>query len=112
MSRRDNRITFQHMLDYIEEGISMADGRTRSELESDRMFFLAMLKLVEIVGEAATRITEAGREAHPDIPWRELVSTRNRLIHGYDTVDKNILWQIVTCDFPPLARRIREILAE
>ena len=78
----------------------------------DRLFFLALLKLVEIVGEAATRIPEATHARYPDIPWREIIGTRNRLIHGYDAVDLNILWEIVTADFPPLACRIRALLPE
>jgi uncharacterized protein with HEPN domain len=48
--------------------------------------------------------------AHPEIPWREIIGTRNRLIHGYDAVDYDILWEIVTADFPPLARQITTLL--
>jgi uncharacterized protein with HEPN domain len=76
------------------------------------MLFLAMLKLVEIVGEAATRISEPIKAAHPELPWREIVGTRNRLIHGYDAVDHDILWHIATADFPPLAGQIKSLLSE
>jgi uncharacterized protein with HEPN domain len=76
------------------------------------VFFLVLLKLVEIVGEAATRISNPMQAAHPAIPWREIIGTRNRLIHGYDAVDFDILWDIVTADFAPLARQIRELLPE
>ena len=50
--------------------------------------------------------------AHSEIPWYEIIGTRNRLIHGYDAVDYNILWDIVTADFPPLARQIKAMLPE
>ena len=112
MSRHDDTITLRQMLDYIEEASALAQGRTRTDIESDRMFFLALLKLVEIVGEAATRVTEATQTAHPEIPWQEIIGTRNRLIHGYDAVDYNILWDIVTADFPPLADQLKRILPD
>jgi len=70
------------------------------------------LKLVEIVGEAATRISETMLSAHPAIPWREIILTRNRLIHGYDAVDFDILWEIVTADFASLALQIKALLPE
>ena len=109
MSRRADTITLRQMLDSIEEAVAIAKVRTRGHLESDRLVFLALLKLVEIVGEAATRVTEATQTAHPEIPWREIIGTRNRLIHGYDTVDNDILWQIVTADFPALASQLTRI---
>ena len=112
MSRHDDTITLRQMLDHIEEAVALAKGRTRTELESARVLFLALLKLVEIVGEAATRISDPMQAAHPEIPWREIIGTRHRLIHGYDAVDYDILWEIATADFPPLARQIRALLPE
>ncbi len=112
MTRHDETITLRQMLDHVEEAVSLSKDRERRDLESDRMLCLALLKLVEIVGEAATRIPDATQARYPDIPWREIIGTRNRLIHGYDAVDFNILWEIVTGDFPALACRIRAILPE
>lgn len=112
MSRHDDNVTLRQMLDHIEEAVALANGRMRAEFETDRVFFLALLKLVEIVGEAATRISDLMQAAHPEIPWHEIIGTRNRLIHGYDAVDHDILWEIVTADFPPLARQIAELLPE
>ena len=112
MSRRDDAITLRQMLDHIEEAIALAKVRTRADLESDRMFLLALLKLVEIAGEAATRVPTAMQIRHPEFPWRELIGTRNRLIHGYDAVDLDILWNIVTDDFPSLTTQIETILQD
>ncbi len=74
------------------------------------MLLLALLKLVEIVGEAAGRISEELQAQHPEIPWRDMIGTRNRLVHGYDAVDYDILWTIVSEDFPPLASQIETLL--
>jgi len=91
--------------------MALVQSRVRPDLESDRVFFLAVLKLVEIVGEAAARVGAATQAAHPEIPWREVIATRNRLVHGYDAVDCDILWEIAAGDFPPLAVKIRALLA-
>ena len=112
MSRHEDTVSLRQMLDHIEEAVALAQGRTRNDLESDRVFFLALLKLVEIVGEAATRVSQATQAAHPDLPWREVIGTRNRLIHGYDAVDYDILWEIVATDFPPVAEQLRTVLED
>lgn len=102
MSRRDDQVTLRHVLEYAREAIEMASGRSRADLDSDRMLELSLTRLVEIVGEAATRTSEEIQEAHAGIPWREIIAMRNRLIHGYDSVDRDILWEVVTNDLPPL----------
>jgi uncharacterized protein with HEPN domain len=110
MSRHDDSLTLRQMLDHIDEAVALAGNKTRADLSTERMFSLALLKLVEIVCEAGTRVSEAVRTANPQIPWRALIGTRNRLIHGYDDVDHDILWDIVTVDFPTLAIQIRTLL--
>jgi uncharacterized protein with HEPN domain len=67
--------------------------------------------LLEIVGEAASRIALEEQARHPEIPWSEIVGLRNRLIHGYDVVDLDILWKILTTDLPPLISALEAILA-
>ncbi len=84
----------------------MARGRERSDLDHDRQFNLALVRLLEIVGEAANRVPDEERIRIPDIPWTQIVSLRNRLIHGYDEVDFDILWQIVTRDLPHLVEAL------
>jgi uncharacterized protein with HEPN domain len=110
MSRHDDRVTLRQMLDHIDEAVALAASRTRADLSTDRIFSLALLKLVEIVCEAGTRVSEAVQTSNPEIPWRSIIGTRNRLIHGYDDVDYDILWDIVAMDFPTLAIQIRTLL--
>ena len=102
MSRHEGDLRLRHMLDHAREAVAMARGRTRAELDSDRQLNLSLVRLLEIVGEAAGRVPLEERASHPDIPWPEIVGLRNRLIHGYDSVDFDILWQIVSDDLPPL----------
>jgi uncharacterized protein with HEPN domain len=79
------------MLDHAKEAVAMASGRTRRELDSDRQLNLPLVRLLEIIGEAAGHVPAEERIRHPDIPWPEIVGLRNRLIHGYDSVDFDIL---------------------
>jgi len=90
----------------------MSCGRGRSDLDSDRQFNLALVRLLEIVGEAANRVPEQERARLPEIPWPQMVSLRNRLIHGYDEVDFDILWQIVTRDLPRLIEALEKALSD
>ncbi len=75
------------------------------------MLQLALTRLVEIVGEAAARVSSERQARHPDIPWRIIAGTRNRLIHGYDVVDLDVLWDTVTDDLPPLIVQLETALA-
>jgi len=90
------------MLDHAREAVEMARGRKRTDLDQDRLLNLALVRLLEIIGEAANRVPDEERARIPDVPWPQIVSLRNRLIHGYDEVDFDILWQIVTRDLPRL----------
>jgi uncharacterized protein with HEPN domain len=89
----------------------LARGRTRNDLDADRVFQLAITRLLEIVGEASGRVGEATRDQHPSIAWSQIVGLRNRLIHGYDEVDCDILWKIVDDDLPRLIAELNKIVS-
>jgi uncharacterized protein with HEPN domain len=100
------------MVDAPQMALSFTKGRTRRDLNSDDQLALATVRLIEIIGEAAAKISPETREAHPEIPWNDIVGTRNRLIHGYEDVDLNIVWQIVKEDLPDLLRKLLTIVGE
>ena len=110
MTRHDDRIRLQHMLDYAREAVSMIKGRKRKDLESERMLELSLTRLIESVGEAAARVSREGQEENPIIPWPQVVGIRNRLIHGYDQVDLDILWDTFEIDMPPLIEELERTL--
>ena len=89
----------------------MAAGRARNDLEKDRMLELSLTRLVEIVGEAANRIPAEFRKQHPELPWPMMVGMRNRLIHGYDSVDLDILWDTVRDHLPKLVEQLDRLIA-
>jgi uncharacterized protein with HEPN domain len=110
MSRHEGDVRLRHMLDHAKEAVAMVRGKTRVDLDTDRQLNLSLVRLLEIVGEAAGRVPPEERALNPDIPWPEIVGLRNRLIHGYDSVDFDILWQIVSDDLPPLIAALEKAL--
>ena len=112
MTRHDDSVALRHMRDHAAEAIAISRGRSRRDLDSDRLLALSLTKLVEIIGEAAGRVTPATRDTRPHIPWKQIVGTRNRLVHGYDQVDFDVLWRIVSVELPPLVEQLQAILAD
>ena len=75
------------------------------------MLLLSLVKAIEIVGEAATKMTSATLDKYPDIPWADVIGMRHRLIHAYFDINLDIVWQTVTHDLPPLVKKLERILA-
>ena len=98
------------MPDHAREAVAMIKGKERLDLDRDRMLELSLVRLVEIIGEAAARVRPESREKYPSIPWLQIVGIRNRLVHGYDAVDLDILWNTIIDDLPPLIAELEKIL--
>ena len=106
-----DEIRMRHMLDSAREAIQFVQGRTRADLDKDRMLVLSLVKLVEIIGEATAKVSIASQEEHGEIPWPAIVAMRNRLIHAYFDIDLDRVWDTVTDDLPPLVNQLKGILA-
>jgi len=100
----------RHMLDATREAQSLIRGKKREDLDSDRLLGLAVVRLLEVLGEAAGRVSKEGRQNNPDIPWPQIIGLRNRLIHGYDSVDMDIVWGIMTKDLPPVIGALEKVI--
>lgn len=109
---RDERLALAQMIETAERALSVTQTRRREELDGDWILCLGLTKAVEIVGEAANRVSPTTQERFPEVPWREAIATRHRLIHGYDSIDPDQLWDTVTHDFPPLLAALRRALSE
>ncbi|MDD2902462.1 MAG: DUF86 domain-containing protein [Syntrophales bacterium] len=106
---KDDLVRLRHMKDSAKEAVELIQGKSRSDLDTNRVICLALIRLLEVLGEAANRVTTATRQKNPDIPWSQIVSLRHRLIHGYDTINLDILWKILTDDLPPLIAQLEKI---
>ena len=98
------------MLEYAREAVSLTQGRSRADLDNDRAIGLAVARCLEIVGEAAARLPEEVQKHYPAIPWPQIIAMRNRLIHGYDLVDYDIVWSTVSEDLPPLIAELEKMV--
>lgn len=100
LPRDDDRIA--HMIEACEQAAEFVSGRTRADLDHDRMLQLALTKLVEILGEAAKSVSEETRARYPDVPWSEAARARDFLAHHYFQIDLDRLWDTVTESLPAL----------
>jgi len=110
MSKHEPGIALRQILTHAREAVDICQGRTRADLDRNRLLNLALTRLIEIIGEAANRVPEEIQIQYPDLPWLQMIGARNRLIHGYDNVDFDILWSIVKNDLPILIARLEKIL--
>lgn len=95
------------MIEAAETALQFAAGRTRRDLDHDRMLSFALTRAIEILGEAASKLSPEARAELPTVPWSRIVAMRNRLVHAYFDIDRNILWQTVMEELPELLRLLR-----
>ncbi len=107
--RRDDAIRIRHMLDAVNEVLTFVRGKSRPDLDRDRMLALSIIKDIEIIGEAASKVTQESREKFHGIPWAAIVAMRNRLIHVYFDIDLDRVWDTVTEDLPKLKASLEKI---
>lgn len=98
------------MIEAAEQALAFVAGRSRADLDSDLMLRMALTRAVEIVGEAAAQVSEAGRQEVPEVRWPAIVGMRNRLVHAYFSINANILWDTVQWDLPLLVKQLKDAL--
>jgi len=98
------------MLEAAREATGLVSGKSRHDLAKDRTLTLALIKLIEIIGEAASKMSLNCRERNPQIPWTVIIGMRNRLIHAYFDVEPEILWQTLVEDIPSLIADLEQII--
>ncbi|MFQ3612992.1 MAG: DUF86 domain-containing protein [Cyanobacteriota bacterium] len=109
MDHRDE-VRLRYMLEAAQKVIRFTDGRERADLDTNEMLMLAVVRLVEIFGGAAKNITQDLKAQTPEILWRQISGTRDRLSHAYFDVNLDIVWDIVKRDLPALVTHIEKLL--
>jgi uncharacterized protein with HEPN domain len=108
--QKDDAVRLRHMLDAAQEAAFFAQNKTRGSLDTDGQLVLSVVKSIEIIGEAAANVTTKCREDFPQIPWRDIISMRNRLTHVYFDINLDILWKTVVEDLPPLIAELGKVV--
>lgn len=98
----EDRVRIEHMREAAQTTLAFVEGRKRSDLDSDRLLLFAVVRALEVVGEAANKVSPTGRAALPQLPWRAIIGMRNRLIHGYFAIDTEIVWNTTQREIPAL----------
>jgi uncharacterized protein with HEPN domain len=101
-----DQIRILHIREAAEKGLPFIDGRSPTDLDSDEMLMLALTKLIEIIGEAAKNVSDAGRQTFPNFDWRAAARMRDRLTHHYFDINRDILWATVVNDLPAILQAL------
>lgn len=105
----DDSTRLRHMLDAAKKAVSFVQNKTRNDLDTDEMLTLAIVRCLEVIGEAASQIVRERQNELSQIPWSKIISMRNRLIHAYFEIDLDIVWDTVTQNLPPLIDELEKI---
>ncbi len=108
----DDDTRLRHIRDAARDALNFVAGRSRSDLDYDRMLYRAVVSCLGEIGEAASKLTPGAWAALPGVPWRQIVGMRNRLVHGYYEIDRDIVWETVTTDLPPLLAALEQLLGQ
>jgi uncharacterized protein with HEPN domain len=107
----EDRIRLKHMVEAASDAAQFIAGRKRADLDTDRMLLFALIRCIEIIGEAARQITDETKNISADVPWNAIAGMRNRLIHAYFDVDAELVWKTVTAELPVLTARLQKLQA-
>lgn len=108
--RQDDVVRIRHMMDAAREAIGFIRNRRREDLDRDRQLVWALVKAIEIIGEAAAQLSEEGKKQIPGVPWRNIIGMRNRLVHAYFDINLDILWKTVTDGLPPILAELEKVI--
>jgi uncharacterized protein with HEPN domain len=108
----DDASRLQHLLEAAQKAVRYTKNRKRADLNSDELLGLGLIRLLEIIGEAAWGISDNIRSKYPEIAWRQMSDMRNRLIHGYFDVNNDLVWETVTLELPPLITQIKAVIKD
>lgn len=100
--KRDDEVYLGHMLDTARRAVEKIKGRTREHFDGDEDLRIVLAHWIQLIGEAASRVSPKTLSVHPEIPWRRIVGMRHRIVHDYMNLDEDILWEVATRSLPEL----------
>ena len=109
---KDDSVFVGHMLDAARSVVAKVQGLDRPAFDQDENLRLAVTHLIQTIGEAAARVSDQHRDAHPQIPWRQIVGMRHKIVHDYIHVNFDIVWNVATLQLPTLIAQIESIEPE
>lgn len=113
MTQRDDQVYIGHMIDTANKAINFVSGLSREDFDNNEQLRLAVTHLLQIIGEAARRVSLGVRQTHPEIPWKAIVGMRSKVVHDYlnvDEDDEDVVWDTVKNDLAPLVLELEKLL--
>ena len=107
--QKDDLVYVGHMLDLARSVVSKVTDKSRSEFDADENLRLALTQLIQTFGEAARRVSPEFQGAHPEVPWKEIIGMRHKVVHDYLHVNYRIVWSVATIDLPALLPELERI---
>jgi uncharacterized protein with HEPN domain len=108
----EDQTRIRHMIEAAETACKFVSGRLRGDLDSDQMLVFAVVRAIEIVGEAAGKVSVQTRQSATDVPWSLIISMRNRVVHAYFDIDHEIVWKTATEELPEVLPKLRSLIGE
>lgn len=112
MTIQDDLPRLKHIYDASLEALQFLENKTKEDLENNRMLTLVLIKELEIIGETANNISKECQSRYPNIPWKDMIGMRNRLVHVYFGINYGIVWQTVTENLPILLTEIKTVIEQ
>jgi len=106
----EDDVLLRDMLDHARKALGACRNRARTDLDEDDLLAAGLERFIEVVGEAARKVSVGTQMSLPAIPWREIIGMRNRLVHGYASVDHDVVWAVVQDDLPSLVSELEKTL--
>ena len=106
----DDQTRIRHMIEAAETACQFVSDRARHDLDNDQMLVFAVVRAIEIVGEAASKVSAATRQSSTDVPWSLIISMRNRVVHAYFDIDHEIVWKTATEELPEVLPKLRSLI--
>jgi uncharacterized protein with HEPN domain len=107
---KNNWVYVGHMLDMSQKAIELTQGINRPEYDQNEIYRYALTHLIQVIGEAAQQVSSDFKEAHPQVPWFEIIGMRNRIVHDYMNVDEDVIWEVIQHDLQPLVKSLVSII--
>ena len=111
MTQHNDDLYLLHMLESAQKALAFVQGKTRDGYDDNEVLRLALLHLIQTVGEAARNVSEAYQKQHPEIAWKPIMGIRHRIVHNYADVDDEVIWKTVTDDLPPLVIHLEKLIS-
>lgn len=111
MTQHNDGLYLLHMFESSQKALAFTQGKTRVDYDQDEVLQLALLHLIQTVGEAARNISEDYQKQHPEIAWKAIMGIRHRIVHNYADIDDEVIWKTVTDDLPALLNALEKLIS-